>query len=107
MAHILLRANHWCVSFSYTRGVRGDKWRSGVQKAAFSPSPSITSRAVRESDRRSLPFSNSLSQTPLGKVDLEEVRPVLFAEKTRQRDHVHVPLEQHQTNIPTVLFNQL
>lgn len=37
-------------SLGYTRGVRGDKWRSGVRRAAFSPSPPITSQAVRESD---------------------------------------------------------
>lgn len=63
MAHILLRADRWCVSvsLSYTLGVRGDKWRSGVWKAAFSPGPPITSQAVRESDRRSHAFSFSLS----------------------------------------------
>ncbi len=63
MAHILLGADPWCVSvsFGYTLGVRGDKWRSGVRKAASSPGPPITSQAVRESDRMSLPFSCSLS----------------------------------------------
>lgn len=60
------------VSLSYTRGVWGDKWRSGGRKAAFPPGPPLTSRAVRESDRRSLSFSCSLSKTML-----EKVEPVL------------------------------
>lgn len=64
MAHILLGADCWCasVSLGYTRGVRGDKWRSGVQKAAFSPGPPITSRAVRESDSSSFTLSLALFQ---------------------------------------------
>ncbi len=63
MAHVVLRADCKCVSvsFSYTLGVRGDKWRSGVRKAAFSPGPPVTSQAVREFDRMSLSFSCFLS----------------------------------------------
>lgn len=74
------------VSFSYTLGVRGDKWRSGVRKAAFSPSPPITSQAVRKSDRTSLSFSLALFQTRLGKVELEKVEPALvlfYLQRTR------------------------
>lgn len=66
-----------CVSLSYTRGVRGDKWRSGVRKAAFSPGPPITSRAVRETDRSSLSFSFSLSKLRLGKWSLRKLSPHL------------------------------
>lgn len=73
MARILLGADRWCVSLSYTLGVRGDKWRSGVRKAAFSPGPPITSQAVRESDRRSLSFSLLSHKLRLGKWSLRKL----------------------------------
>lgn len=84
-------------SLGYTRGVRGDKWRSGVRRAAFSPSPPITSQAVRESD------SFALFQSRLGKVDLEKVEPALVSfylqRKSRGTDGgpVQVPLQWDRT----------
>lgn len=56
--------------------MRGDKWRSGVQKAAFSSSPLITSQAVGESDRRSL--SLAFFQITHRKVELEKAEPALL-----------------------------
>ena len=97
------------VSLSYTLGVRGDKWRSGVRKAAFSPGHPITSQAVRESDRRSLSFSCSLSNDAWESGAWESwacTCALLFAEKSRGPDRgpVHVPLQWDQTNTPTVLL---
>lgn len=109
MARMLLGVDCWCVSvsLSYTLGVRGDKWRSGVRKAAFSPGPPITSQAVRESDRRSLSFSCSLSNYAWESWAC--TCAVLFAEKPRGPDRgpVRVPLEWDQTNGPTVVPSQI
>lgn len=65
-----------CVSFSYTAGVRGPKWSSGAQKAAFSSRPLITSQAVRASDRRCLSFPPST--LALGKRSLRKLSPHLW-----------------------------
>lgn len=60
-----------------------------------------------------LSLSLAVFQTPLGKVELEKVESalvlVLFAEKTRGPDRgpVHVPLQQDQTNSPTVPTSQV
>lgn len=62
--------------FSYTLGVRGPKWGSGAQKAAFSSSPLVTTQAVRESDRRCLAFLSF--KLVMGKRSLRKWRPHLW-----------------------------
>lgn len=91
-----------CVSFSYTPGVRGLKWSSGAQKAAFSSSPLITSQAIKASDRRCLSFPPHIS---VGKAELEKVEPSLAALCWRSVSHIEVLFRVHfsQLSFPPVL----